>query len=190
MAYPADDPWQHVRTAHDFPADEIISALQKEIRRGSVENAGLIAYEMLVTGPELEHTLWDRLCVIAVEDVGFGELQAPLLVRSLEQIAQRFNYGEHDRNLCAIHAVRYLCTRQKERTSDEMLNWIKRGVAAGELRPTIPEYALDMHTRRGQQQGRDFRHFLEEAAYVAPEVPERDRTYVDRLLAQLKAETE
>ena len=33
------DPWQKVRTEHDMAADELISAMQKEIRRGNTENA-------------------------------------------------------------------------------------------------------------------------------------------------------
>ena len=47
------DPWVKVRTRHDFAADEVISALQKEIRRGNTENAALLAYEMATTSPEL-----------------------------------------------------------------------------------------------------------------------------------------
>jgi hypothetical protein len=39
------DPWVDVRTRHDFPADEVISALQKEMRRGNAENGVLLAYE-------------------------------------------------------------------------------------------------------------------------------------------------
>jgi hypothetical protein len=31
--------------------------------------------------------------------------------------------------------------------------------------------------------GRDYKHFLTEGAKVVPELPDRDRTYLDRLLA-------
>ena len=41
------DPWQNVKTIHDFPADHVISALQKEIRRGHTENAVLLAQRNL-----------------------------------------------------------------------------------------------------------------------------------------------
>ena len=33
------DPGVDVKTANGFPADHVISALQKEIRRGNTENA-------------------------------------------------------------------------------------------------------------------------------------------------------
>src|SRR5512138_363572 len=77
------DPWTRVRTAHDLPADEVISALQKEIRRGNTENAALLAYEMIITSPGLEDYLWQRLKVISVEDIGFGEPLAPVVIQSL-----------------------------------------------------------------------------------------------------------
>ena len=69
MAVPhhSQDPWTRVRTLHDFKADEVISSLQKEIRRGNTENAALLAAEMLLTSAELEAFLWFRLQVISVE---------------------------------------------------------------------------------------------------------------------------
>jgi hypothetical protein len=82
----------------------------------------------------------------------------------------------------AIHAVRYLCTRLKDRSSDELVMWIKREVEGAGLRPVIPDYALDMHTRRGQEMGRDLRHFLEEGSMTHPELPNRDTTYLQRFL--------
>ncbi len=179
----SEDPWTRVRTIHDFPADEIISALQKEIRRGHTENAALLAYEMLITSPELEAYLWGRLQVISVEDIGYGKLNAPILIETLFQMHQRVPRPRGDRYLFAIHAVRVLCQSQKERGSDDLLNWISRMVHEQGLRPEIPDYALDMHTQRGQTMGRGYEHFLNEASQVAPEIPDRDTTYRDRLIA-------
>lgn len=181
-----NDPWTRVRTVHDFPADEIISALQKEIRRGNIENAAVLAYEMLSTSAEMEACLWSRLQVISVEDIGFGNLDAPLLIETLYQMHLRLPRTAGDRFLFAIHAVRFLCQCQKERGSDDLLNWIRRAVDQKSLRPTIPDYALDMHTRRGQEMGRGYDHFLTEASQVHPELPERDLSYRQRLLDLLK----
>lgn len=175
------DPWTHVRTVHDLPADEVISTLQKEIRRGNEENAALIAYEMIHTSPELERYLWDRLSVISVEDIGFGDVQAPILIRSLEQLSQRFGRHQGDRYLFAIHAVRYLATRQKDRSTDEMYNWMIQAIEKDGLRPEIPEYALDMHTARGAALGRGKLHFLEVGARIKPELPDREKKYYERL---------
>jgi replication-associated recombination protein RarA len=188
MSTPTFDPWTQVQTLRGFPADEIISALQKEIRRGNVENAVLIANEMIETSPELEQKLWDRLCVISVEDVGFGDVQAPVLVATLRQMTHHFHRGEGDRALFAIHAVRFLALARKDRSSDEMYNWVRDGTANGTLGPIVPDYAVDMHTARGAAMGRGFHHFFTEGAHVAPELADRDTTYRERILASLEAQ--
>jgi len=184
------DPWTRVKTRHGFAADEVISALQKEIRRGHAENAALLAYEMMTTSAELEAKMWQRLLVISVEDIGWGNLQAPNLVYTLYRMQQCFSYGEGDRRLFAIHAVRFLCSCAKDRSSDEMLNWLQQAVEGGRALPEIPDYALDMHTARGQAMGRGLRHFLEEGAKVEPELADRDSTYRRRLLALLDSKEE
>ncbi len=176
------DPWQEVLTRHGLPADQVISALQKEIRRGNTENAALIAYEMATTSEELEAYLWKRLLVISVEDIGFGDLKAPVLVESLFRMHAASEPSDGERLLLAIHAVRYLCACWKDRSSDEMVIWLKHEVENNGLRPTIPDYALDMHTKEGQAKGRDIRHFIEEGALLAPEAPDRNRTYRDRVI--------
>jgi replication-associated recombination protein RarA len=175
------DPWVYVRTRNDFAADEVISALQKEIRRGNVENAVLLAYEMVTTSPEMEEKLWKRLMIICVEDIGAGEPNAPVLIHTLYQMKQIVGAGAPEGWLYAVHAVRMLCAAPKDRSSEEMAMWISRQVEAGRLLPSIPDYALDMHTARGQQMGRDLRHFLEEGTRLHPEAPDRDRTYQQRL---------
>lgn len=189
MAVPPyqQDPWTRVRTAHDLPADEIISALQKEIRRGHTENAVLLAYEMLVTSPELEAYLWGRLQVISVEDIGFGNMNAPLLVETLFQMHHRLPRPRGDRYLYAVHAVRFLCQCEKERGSDYLLNWAQMVVEEQGRLPEIPDYALDMHTRRGQEMGRDYEHFLTVASKVEPPMPGSDFSYRDKLLEAFRA---
>jgi replication-associated recombination protein RarA len=179
------DPWVNVRTRHDFPADEVISALQKEIRRGHTENAAALAYEMATTSPELEAYLWKRLAVISVEDVGYGNVQAPVLIHTLHQMARSLDRSDGERLLFATHAVRYLCSCHKDRSSDEMICWLKHEIESGRLLPTIPDYALDMHTARGTQMGRGARHFWEEGARLSPELSDRDTTYRQRVLKTL-----
>ena len=186
MASTDRDPWVNVRTRHDFAADEVISALQKEIRRGNTENAALLAYEMMTTSPELDMKLWHRLMVIAVEDIGMGDPQAPILINTLYQMKQTLGARAAEGLLLGVHAVRVLCEAQKDRSSDEMIWWIKREVEAGRLLPSIPDYARDMHTARGQEMGRGYEHFLQEGAKLHPERPDRDLTYRERLTKLLE----
>ncbi len=44
-----------------------------------------------------------------------------------------------ERKLIAVHAVRYLGGCTKDRTSDEMVNWVIPAVAARTARPAIPD---------------------------------------------------
>jgi len=182
----ARDPWVDVKTRHGLPADEIISSLQKEIRRGQTENAALIAYEMATTSPALEQYLWKRLQVISVEDIGWGDLQAPVLIHTLAEMVKDLDGQDGERLLYAVHAVRYLCECKKDRSSDEMINWLMRVVEGGQRLPEIPDYAVDMHTARGQKMGRGVHHFLEVGAQLSPELPDRNLDYRERLLALIK----
>ena len=179
------DPWQRTTTEHGLAADEVISALQKSLRRGLLDNALLLGWEMYLTSPELEAMLWSRLCVIAVEDIGLGNVQAPVLIETLYQQHQRYTRPGGDRFLFAAHAIRVLATSAKDRTSDDMVNWARQSMALGERLPEIPDIALDMHTRRGQEMGRDYRFFMEEASRVTPEINDRDQRYRDWILQAL-----
>ena len=179
------DPWQRTTTEHGLAADEVISALQKSLRSGLLDNALLLGWEMYLTSPELEAMLWSRLCVIAVEDIGLGNVQAPVLIETLYQQHQRYARPGGDRFLFAAHAIRVLATSAKDRTSDDMVNWARQSMALGERLPEIPDIALDMHTRRGQEMGRDYRFFIEEASRVTPEINDRDQRYRDWILHAL-----
>jgi len=185
MSHLDRDPWVDVKTINGFQADHVISALQKEIRRGNAENAALLAYEMILTSHQLEDYLWHRLKVISVEDIGFGEPLAPVFIQSLFEMTSACDRATGERKLYAIHAVRYLCMCKKDRSSDEMINWINHSSKMGKLLPVIPEYALDMHTAEGQKKGRGRRHFFEEASRIIPELEERDITYRNRIMNML-----
>ena len=187
MSHLARDPWVDVKTFNGFQADHVISALQKEIRRGNTENAALLAYEMIITSAGLEDYLWHRLKVISVEDIGFGEPLAPVMLQSLYEMCSACDRGVSERKLYAIHAVRYLCQCKKDRSTDEMINWINHSSKLGNVQPVIPDYALDMHTAEGQKKGRGRRHFFEEASRTIPEDSDRDRTYLDRIMKMLES---
>ena len=187
MSHLDRDPWVDVKTFNGFQADHVISALQKEIRRGNTENAALLAYEMIITSAALEDYLWQRLKVISVEDIGFGEPLAPVMLQSLYEMCSACDRGVSERKLYAVHAVRYLCLCKKDRSTDEMINWINHSSRLGNVRPVIPDYALDMHTAEGQKKGRGRRHFFEEASRTDPEAPDRDRTYLERIMKMLES---
>lgn len=174
------DPWQNVTTRNGIQGDLVISALQKSIRRGLAEEAVSFAYEMYITSLQFEEKLWRRLQAIAVEDIGFGDLSAPVLINSLNQMRQNFPYTDGDRPIFFVHAIRYLAAAKKDRTSDNLKNIVELEFAHGR-KPVIPDFALDMHTEKGRSMGRDFKHFLEEGSKLENEL-QVGENYKARLL--------
>ena len=168
MAKTMYDPWSKITTRNGYAGDEVISALQKSIRRGLEEQACMFAYEMYISSPQLEEKLWRRLLTISVEDIGMGDPNAAILVNSLYQMSREFDYSDGDRPMYFIHAIRYLCQCEKDRSSDLLKNICIKSFAMGRF-PEIPDYALDKHTQRGQAMGRDSFHFLNEASRVIPQ---------------------
>ena len=178
MAKTMYDPWSKITTRNGYAGDEVISALQKSIRRGLEEQACMFAYEMYISSPQLEEKLWRRLLTISVEDIGMGNPMAAIMVNNLYQTSKQFDYADGDKPMYFIHAIRYLCSSEKDRSSDLLKNICIKSFAMGKF-PEIPDYALDKHTQRGQAMGRDSFHFLNEASKVYPQ-KEVDNDYKER----------
>lgn len=162
------DPWAKIKTRNNLPGDEVISALQKSIRRGREKAACEFAYEMYITSPQFEEKLWRRLLAISVEDIGMGNPLAAIMVNNLYMMRKEFQYNESDRAMFFIHAIRYLCGSEKDRSSDLLKNIVIKSFAMGYV-PEIPDIALDKHTTRGKEMGRGSEHFLHEASKVVPQ---------------------
>ena len=178
------DPWQNITTRNGIKGDLIISALQKSIRRSMTKEAISFAFEMYITSSQFEDKLWRRLQAISVEDVGFGDLNSPILINSLNQIRQNFPYSDGDRPIFFVHAIRYLSTAKKDRTSDHMKNIVINEFRYGK-KPIVPDFAIDMHTEEGRKQGRDFQHFLNEASKTNNTL-EVNEDFKEKLLELLK----
>lgn len=162
------DPWAKIKTRNNLAGDEVISALQKSIRRGNEKAACEFAYEMYITSPQFEEKLWRRLLAISVEDIGMGNPLAAIMVNNLNTMRKEFQYNESDRAMFFIHAIRYLCNSEKDRSSDLLKNIVIKSFAMG-YAPEIPDIALDKHTTRGKEMGRGSEHFLHEASKVVPQ---------------------
>lgn len=173
------DPYTKLTSPRGIPVDQLVSVLQKEIRRGHVDNAVLAAYEMLSTSADVAEHLWRRLKIIAVEDVGMGEPLAPLLLNCLHE---NFRAIPDAATMMAVHAVRLLATARKDRTSAEHADLVAAKVESGELVVTVPDYALCVHTRAGQEMGRGLTQWWENGAQVSNELPTADHSYRDELI--------
>ena len=161
------DLWSNTKTKSGLDADLVISALQKCIRRGEEELALRMAYDLYIPSTFHEEKMWNRLLVISVEDIGFGNTDAPMFVKTMNDLRKEFAYGDGDRPIFFMHAIRYLCRCKKERSTDHIKNIIMKEFEAGYV-PEIPDYAMDMHTIKGRAMGRDVFYFLNEASKVEP----------------------
>lgn len=170
--------WAASKTKNNFATDEIVSCLQKAIRRAMVEEACQYAYELYVSGPIYLEKMWRRLLTISVEDIGFGNLDAAVQIKTLNDMRKEFPYDDGDQPMYFIHAIRILCESTKDRSSDYLKNIIIKEAAMGKL-PEIMDLALDKHTVRGQAMGRGSKHFFEEATKVIPQL-EIDNDYRER----------
>lgn len=167
--------WKKIKTKNNYPADEVISALQKDIRRGKVDQSAYWAYELCISG--MENKFWERILTIAVEDVGFGNPNATVVVQALKS-AYKYEYEhEDDKLIQAIFAAAFLADSEKDRYIDEIKNYYK----LSKKKPVIPDYALDKHTKRGKMKGRDDKHFWTIAAKLNPELKTRNKEYLKRV---------
>ena len=153
-------------TPRGYYLDEVISALQKEIRRGN-------EYEAVYWAVELESfnskALWNRLKVIASEDVGVAEPHAPLIIDALESM---YNYAKEKKKeeyrLFFVNAVSILARAPKCRIVDNLMITLFGDIKHGK-RLEMPDYAIDKHTFRGRRKGRGMKHFIEEGSKIENE---------------------
>ena len=182
-------PRPKIFTRNGYEYGEVVSALQKCIRRGREREALAFAFELAEPGdegsqiPGYGNGLWKRLRIICSEDIGPAWPEGPAVIRALYDnwleaskaskggtVGDRANSGWP---LFIAHAVILLCRAPKSRLND----WACI-VAWGEVRaedgwhPEIPDVALDKHTARGRKMGRGGRpgwdHFFTEGTVLEP----------------------
>jgi replication-associated recombination protein RarA len=178
--YQSQDIWSRTTTTNGYGVDELRSVLQKSIRRGWVEEAALAAYELFSFGPETEEVLWQRLEMIATEDVGLGLVTAPAIIEALNQQRKRME-DRGDRWIYCAHAVRVLATARKDNMSMELAGWTREVVARGERKVEVQDFMLDMHTSKGVGMGRDKAHWWREGARVENRIDGYDAKWGDYL---------
>jgi replication-associated recombination protein RarA len=155
--------WQSTKNGYNFY--EVLSAMQKAVRRGDAASAGYWALELYDSG-FIVH-IWNRLHIIACEDIAEPISRE---ISELERIHDRFNEGtkkgtQRPGRLMVAKAIILLAAAKKSRAADHLIccvyetSWIpaeklvkeidaaKSDVAG--LKKEIPDYALDgIHTKR------------------------------------------
>lgn len=163
-------------TQNGYELGEVVSALQKDIRRGNEQGAMYWALEMI---PRYEAYLWRRLIVIANEDVGIAYPPIFMTIAILRE--QFFEFRQDGRNgtarLIIANAILTLCRAPKSRIADHFQRFMVEEWQHGERRE-IPDYALDKHTKRGRNLGRrDAEHWLTEGCLLKNPADDVDDPY-------------
>lgn len=135
-------------TKNGYKLDEVVSALQKSIRRGQEQRAVYWAYEMFESG--YIKYLWRRLSVIALEDISLSDPFAAILVNALAQSSERINQKDKIEVLHPGMAVMYLCRAKKSREVDYCLEIVEHQRKSGE-KLELEDHELDSHTDEGRR---------------------------------------
>lgn len=150
-----------------------VSVMIKELRRGK-EMEALYWARQIEEGGFYKY-VWRRLAIFCAEDVGLGNPLAITVVQALwnayETAKRDSSKGTPDGNLITM-AVLMLARSEKNRECDHLKNAVHSMVKHG-WKPTIPDYAVDMHTREGRGQlskADQDRMWFTEWSHVDPEV--------------------
>ncbi len=161
-------PWS-LKTKHGYPVDEVISALQKSVRRGDSDGALFWANEANQSG--FGGWTWRRIFTITTEDVGLAEPNAPAVVWALYEMSvmllakvKKPAPGEKQvwPMLLLLQAVWYLTRLPKNREIADLCGVLDFREQLGEM-PPVPDVAVDGHTVRGRAMGRGSVHFEDES---------------------------
>ena len=110
-----------VNTPSGYDLHELLSALQKCIRRGMEYEAVHFAVELEEFNPT---ALWNRLKIIAPEDIGAANPIMPLLIDVLQKqyLTEKSKLDSTSYRLFMVNAIVCLCRSPKSRITDDLLN--------------------------------------------------------------------
>jgi replication-associated recombination protein RarA len=160
----------HFQTKHHmFNDDELISALQKCIRRGMEEEAMYFALELGNEGKSGFGLLHSRLLVVTYEDIGLGSPSiVPNVSQALYDMKKMYDHKKGDWEMVLAYIILLLCRAKKSRITDHFKIVMKNLWNKKEKMFKIPDFALDMHTSQGNLLGRTkgslqgINHFINE----------------------------
>ena len=158
------------QTIHKMAALECVSAMQKCIRRGMEREAMEFACELGHTSKAFVTMVCNRLQLISHEDIGLAAPEVIPLVRVCCQQAREFYDAEKQGKwrMFVGTAIRALCRAPKSREGDHFQAAVGLRSQLQDFVPEIPDFAHDMHTRKGKAMGRGLEHFRKAGARLSP----------------------
>ena len=144
-------------TKKGYSLFDVSSALQKAIRRGEEKAALYWAFEIEQSG--YYKYLWYRLRIVSIEDVGVANTDCLLQVIAAEESYETFRKRNSGATVLAlVHAIILLVRSPKSRLSDWATCFTREVHNSHNL--SIPDEALDKHTRRGRENGKTIEDFF------------------------------
>lgn len=164
----------NLKTQRGYDFFEVASALQKAVRRSSVEYAGYFALELF---PRYHKYVWKRLLTISAEDC-YG----PMITQEIKALHDSFEFVNKGKSKDKIggrifisKAVILLCEWKHNRDSDLLSNYVydkKHSIDDKEIEKyfeevreqnlEVPEYVYDVHTLKGKRMGKTKEMFFKE----------------------------
>ena len=167
------------RTKHGLDALEVLSAMQKHIRRSDEREAMLCACELIHTSKAYMTMVCNRLPVISHEDI--DSIAAPWVVPYVDTACRQAAdaYAKKPENpgktrMFVGNAIRIMCAAPKGRAADHFQASIGWSNLFGNGAPVMPDWAKDKHTLEGRRLGRGLDHFRS----IGSRLVEKDGTVV------------
>ena len=105
--------------------------MQKCIRRAEEETALRMAYELYITSTFHEEKDVEPTAGDFCGGCGLWGHPGACFVKTMYDLHKEYPYMDGDRPIFFMHAIRYMCRCQKERSTDHIKNIIMREFAAG-----------------------------------------------------------
>jgi replication-associated recombination protein RarA len=101
------------------------------------------------------------------EDIGLANPELPSQIIALHSMWEKIAESNiEEASMPLIQSIMLLCRSHKNRIIDHYKIWLLKT----DYNPEIPDYALDVHTRRGKIMGRNHKYFLEHGRKVNNEI--------------------
>ena len=174
------------RTVNGYPMDEVASALQKAIRRGREEAALFWGYEMYLVVPSVPSGA--GCLIIASEDCA-GDPMTAMVIGQLAQNAllASKNFTGRVEGMIETHALLIAVRSLKSREPCHAWGVVRRAKSGG-LHPEPEPEAVDQHTMRGRNMGKNVKDFMNEGRLLGGKLG-RDDWEKRRWLTKQKQQT-
>jgi hypothetical protein len=169
-------------TGRGYQPHEVVSALQKAIRRSQIREAVYWAVELWESN--YQNWCWARLIEILSEDIGPADRYLPATIGALERSSKDKLQKKGAGAMEMVHAVILMASAKKSRFASQA---VMLAASDNHERLEIPDEALDRHTRRGRAMGRGLENFLDEAAKLVqpPDDPEDFHAWFDEIAEEV-----